>query len=388
MTTTRPTRRLPSLSRTIALGALAALVGACATRTPAPIVDRTTTAPALPAPSPAPIVAAPSAPSATPAPLPAPAAAPPPTYVVKRGDTLRQIANEVGVETRDLAAWNNIENVNVIRVGQALRLTPPGSEAAAAAVPPPPGTTITPLRAVPPVAAGETRVAAAPGVSAAPSPPTPAVAAPPSRASDGQLRSGPKAVKEPWSEQAVREVARTGGGLDALVAKAEPRATAPSPPAAAAAPPPSPAATPPLFGNPPATVAPAPAPSPGDDEGLDWVWPAKGKLVAQFAESASLKGIDIAGSAGDAVVASAPGRVVYAGSGLRGYGKLVIIKHNSTYLTAYAHNNNILVKEGQAVTRGQKIAEMGSSDTDRVKLHFEIRRLGKPMDPLRFLPPA
>jgi len=322
------------------------------------------------------------APSATPAPLPVPAA-PPPTYVVKRGATLRQIANEVGVETRDLAAWNNIENVNVIRVGQALRLTPPGSESAATATPPSPGTTVTPLRAASPVANGEARVAAAPGVSV---PPPPAAAAPPARASDGQLRSGPKAVKEPWSEQAVREVARTGGGLDALVAKAEPRAATPSTPAATAAPPP--AATPPLFGNPPSTAAPAPAPSPGDDEGLDWVWPAKGKLVAQFAESASLKGIDIAGSAGDAVLASAPGRVVYAGSGLRGYGKLVIIKHNATYLTAYAHNKDLLVKEGQSVTRGQKIAEMGSSDTDRVKLHFEIRRLGKPMDPLRFLPPA
>ena len=113
-----------------------------------------------------------------------------------------------------------------------------------------------------------------------------------------------------------------------------------------------------------------------------------GKLVAPFSENASLKGIDIAGNAGDAVLASAPGRVVYAGSGLRGYGKLVIIKHNATYLTAYAHNKDIQVKEGQSVTRGQKIAEMGSTDTDRVKLHFEIRRLGKPMDPLRFLPPA
>jgi lipoprotein NlpD len=198
------------------------------------------------------------------------------------------------------------------------------------------------------------------------------------------VRSGPKAVKEPYSENAVREVGRTGGGLDALIAKTEPRATTPA--TASATPAPSAAATPPLFGNPPSPAA--PAPSPGDDEGLDWVWPAKGKLVAQFSESASLKGIDIAGAAGDAIVASAPGRVVYAGSGLRGYGKLVIIKHNATYLTAYAHNKDLLVKEGQSVTRGQKIAEMGSSDTDRVKLHFEIRRLGKPMDPLRFLPPA
>jgi lipoprotein NlpD len=209
------------------------------------------------------------------------------------------------------------------------------------------------------------------------------------RAGDALLRTGPKAVKEPWSEQAVREIARTGGGLDAQVAKAEPRAATP-PASAVNAAPPAEKAAPPMFGNPPgsATPPPAPAPSPGDDEGLDGVWPAKGKLVAPFSENASLKGIDIAGSAGDAVLASAPGKVVYAGSGLRGYGKLVIIKHNATYLTAYAHNKDILVKEGQAVTRGQKIAEMGSTDTDRVKLHFEIRRLGKPMDPLRFLPPA
>jgi lipoprotein NlpD len=88
------------------------------------------------------------------------------------------------------------------------------------------------------------------------------------------------------------------------------------------------------------------------------------------------------------VLASAPGRVVYAGSGLRGYGKLVIIKHNNTFLSAYAHNRDIVVKEGQQVTRGEKIAEMGSTDADQVKLHFEIRRLGRPMDPLKFLPPA
>ena len=108
-----------------------------------------------------------------------------------------------------------------------------------------------------------------------------------------------------------------------------------------------------------------PDPRPGDDEGLDWVWPAKGKLVAAVLRDRDLKGIDIAGARGDPVLASAPGRVVYAGTGLRGYGKLVIVKHNTTYLTAYAHNREILVKEGQNVTRGQKIAEMGSTDADR-----------------------
>ena len=116
--------------------------------------------------------------------------------------------------------------------------------------------------------------------------------------------------------------------------------------------------------------------------------PPKSRVVAGFSETANLKGIDIAGKEGEAVVASAPGKVVYAGSGLRGYGKLIIIKHNKTYLSAYAHNKEILVKEGEQVKKGQKIAEMGSSDADSVKLHFEIRRLGKPMDPARYLPPA
>ncbi len=118
------------------------------------------------------------------------------------------------------------------------------------------------------------------------------------------------------------------------------------------------------------------------------MWPAKGKVVGTFSETANLKGIDIAGSAGQPVLASAGGTVVYAGTGLRGYGKLIIVKHNKTYLSAYAHNREILVKEGQEVTKGQKIAEMGNTDATEVKLHFEIRRLGKPMDPARYLPPA
>ena len=126
----------------------------------------------------------------------------------------------------------------------------------------------------------------------------------------------------------------------------------------------------------------------GDGDQLDWAWPAKGKIVTAFSETANLKGIDIAGTAGEPVRASAAGRVVYAGNGLRGYGKLIIIKHNATYLSAYAHNRDILVKEGQQVTRGQKIAEMGNTDADQVKLHFEIRRHGKPMDPTKYLPPA
>ncbi|MDO8413622.1 MAG: peptidoglycan DD-metalloendopeptidase family protein, partial [Gallionellaceae bacterium] len=123
-----------------------------------------------------------------------------------------------------------------------------------------------------------------------------------------------------------------------------------------------------------------------DDTMPDWGLPAIGKLVGEFSESANRKGIDIAGKRGQAVMASAPGKIVYSGSGLRGYGKLIIIKHNKTYLSAYAHNDQVLVKEGQSVSKGQKIAEMGSTDTDQVKLHFEIRKLGKPVDPEKLLP--
>ena len=125
-----------------------------------------------------------------------------------------------------------------------------------------------------------------------------------------------------------------------------------------------------------------------DDDRLDWTWPTSGRIVTGFSETSNLKGIDIAGKPGQPVVASAAGKVVYAGSGLRGYGKLIIVKHNNTFLSAYAHNREILVKEGQQVTRGQKIGELGDSDADQPKLHFEIRRLGKPVDPAKYLPPA
>lgn len=122
-----------------------------------------------------------------------------------------------------------------------------------------------------------------------------------------------------------------------------------------------------------------------NDEGLAFAWPHPGPVLAGFDEAKN-KGLDFAGKAGDPVLAAADGKVVYAGSGLRGYGNLVIIKHNNTFLTAYAHNQVLLVKEDQAVTKGQRIAEMGSSDADRVKLHFEIRRQGKPVDPAKLLP--
>ncbi len=132
-------------------------------------------------------------------------------------------------------------------------------------------------------------------------------------------------------------------------------------------------------------AAPPPAAREGDDD-VNWAWPAAGALIAPFDEG-KVKGLVIGGKAGDPVLAAADGRVVYAGSGLRGYGNLIILKHNSTYLSAYAHNQTLLVREDQAVKRGQKIAEMGSTDADGVKLHFEIRKQGKPVDPAKLLPP-
>jgi lipoprotein NlpD len=157
---------------------------------------------------------------------------------------------------------------------------------------------------------------------------------------------------------------------------AAPAASAPAS-APAAVPTPAPA---------PVAVAPLPPASSAGDDDVAWIWPTNGAVIAGFDEAKN-KGLDIAGKLGDPVLAAGDGRVVYAGAGLRGYGNLVILKHNNTYLTAYAHNQTLLVKEDQTVRKGQKIAEMGQSDSDRVKLHFEIRRQGKPVDPARYLSP-
>ena len=147
----------------------------------------------------------------------------------------------------------------------------------------------------------------------------------------------------------------------------------------------APATTPAASAASAASSAAAPAAAAGGDDDVAWAWPAAGGVLAGFDEQRN-KGLDIGGKAGDPVYAAADGRVAYAGSGLRGFGNLVIIKHNATYLTAYAHNQTLLVKEDQVVRKGQKIAEMGSSDADQVKLHFEVRKQGKPIDPARLLP--
>ena len=151
-------------------------------------------------------------------------------------------------------------------------------------------------------------------------------------------------------------------------------------------------ATAPTVASPSAATASAPvAPAPSSaaapvtaEEAVSFQWPARGNLISGFDEAKN-KGLDIGGKVGDPVMAAADGRVVYAGAGLRGYGNLIILKHNNTYLTAYAHNQTLLVKEDQVIKRGQKIAEMGNSDADQVKLHFEIRRQGKPVDPAKYL---
>jgi lipoprotein NlpD len=334
-----------------AVALLAVVLVACASRTRAPVEDRT----ALPASPSASAPAAASAPAS-----PAEAESRGPTYTVKRGDTLYQIALDHGLDYKELAAWNNLENPNKILTGQLLRVTAPGDATAVAA-----GVTTAPLKVAPAVT--ETR----PGTGAPGAPPPASTSSPPATRNADNYKSSPKAFKEPYSEQALRDVARAAQAQPDVVATPAPSSTAKSEPPRSVS-----------------TTAAAPTPTAelDDEDKLDWVWPAKGKVVVGFSETANLKGIDIAGAAGEPVIASAAGKVVYVGNGLRGYGKLVIVKHNKTWLSAYAHNREILVKEGQQVVRGQKIAEMGNTDADQVKLHFEIRRLGKPVDPARYLP--
>jgi len=170
------------------------------------------------------------------------------------------------------------------------------------------------------------------------------------------------------------------------VTPVNPASTRPLDAPAAAPSSPPPAATDSGTGPGPVASIPETKPAPAAPAGGDWIWPASGKVVDKFDEKRN-KGISISGKEGDPVVASADGTVVYSGSGLRGYGNLVILKHNDDFISAYAHNKQILVKQGQAVKRGQRIAEVGKTDATEPKLHFEIRRMGKPVDPLAYLPP-
>ena len=230
-------------------------------------------------------------------------------YTVKPGDTLIRIGLDTGQNFRDIVRWNNLENSNLIEVGQVLRIVAPLTNNSLVVTRPVISGMATTTTAVAPLRPASAASASAPATAAA-------------------------------------------------------SAAASSPAPVAAAGNPQPAAT---------------------EDDIAWIWPAQGRLIAGFDEIKN-KGFDIDGKAGDPIVAAGDGRVVYAGAGLRGYGNLIIVKHNNTFLTAYAHNQTLLVKEDQAVKKGQKIAEMGNSDADRVKLHFEIRRQGKPVDPARYLP--
>ncbi|MYN44485.1 peptidoglycan DD-metalloendopeptidase family protein [Pseudoduganella sp. FT93W] len=256
-------------------------------------------------------------------------------YTVKKGDTLIRIALEFGQNYRDLVSWNNLSNPNDIKVDQVLRVLPPEAAPAGSGVQ------------------------------------TGAITMPPADKPVPVVRkSEPRGDKKAYSESALAELQRPDG------AKADKPGSKAGAAAGAAA-----------VAETVVTVpAPAPAPAPAvEEEKLSWMWPADGKVIATFDEGKN-KGVDIAGKAGQPVVAAGAGKVMYAGSGIRGYGNLVIVKHSNSLLSAYAHNRSIVVKEGNTVTKGQQIAEMGDSDTDTVKLHFEIRQQGKPVDPSRFLP--
>jgi lipoprotein NlpD len=175
------------------------------------------------------------------------------------------------------------------------------------------------------------------------------------------------------------------GAVSRPVAASKASAT-PLPPAAK----PAQAASAPAAATSPAAPTSGPAvvatPTTVVEDDVSFIWPVRGDIVATFDEAKNRKGLDIGGVAGTPILAAAEGKVVYAGSGLRGYGNLIIVKHSATYLTAYAHNQTLLVKEEQTVKQGQKIAEMGNSDADQVKLHFEVRKMGKPVDPAKYLP--
>jgi lipoprotein NlpD len=249
-------------------------------------------------------------------------------YTIRKGDTLHQIALDFGQNYRDLVAWNNLANANDIKVGQQLRVVPPEGQPQTGSVSTSSGVEVRPLTQ------------------------------PPAAANTASNKTAPRGDKRPYSESALAELQKQEGGAHAPTQKGESK-----------------------------TGEKGPESTPGagsEDDNISWMWPAEGKIVAGFSDGK--KGIDIAGKMGEPVVAAGAGKVLYAGSGIRGYGNLVIVKHSNNLLSAYAHNKVIFVKEDQTVTKGQKIAEMGNSDSDTVKLHFEIRQQGKPVDPTKFLP--
>jgi lipoprotein NlpD len=321
--------------RLLLLAMSAGLVAACATspRTAAPVVERTSVVKTGE-------VSKQVAGTAKPASRSAESHA---YYTVKKGDTLLHIALDVGQNYRDLVTWNNLANPNDIKVDQVLRVQSPEANA---------GSGVAQTGSVAITSGVDVRPLSTPSVPAAVT-------------VTAINKSSPRGDKRPYSEAALAELQKPDTGMVvAVTAKIE---------------------TPKMPDAKISDGKPSDLPAVGaDEEMVGWMWPADGKIVATFDDGK--KGIDIAGKVGQQVLAAGAGKVMYAGSGIRGYGNLVIVKHTNTLLSAYAHNKTILVKEGQSVSKGQKIAEMGNSDTDAVKLHFEIRQQGKPVDPSKFLP--
>ena len=327
--------------------ALALGLAACASTGPAPVEDRSLNAP-------------PAEPVERSRAAPTPAARES-TYKVQRGDTLYSIAFRHGLDYRELAGWNGVAAPYTILIGQELRLAAPSSRAPARSV----ASRTSPTA---PVTSTASSTAPPAGASPSPSPSTRPAANVPKPAPFEDVANTPAApppAPMPASPPPQTPIAAT---------PSTPVVTAPSSPKAAEPPPPAP----------PPTATPQTSNVAGE---IAWRWPADGQVVGTFVGGDQTKqGIDVAGKAGDPVRAAAAGSVVYSGNGLIGYGELIIVKHSPGFLSAYGHNRKRLVKEGDKVSAGQVIAEMGSSSASRDSLHFEIRKNGKPANPLDYLP--
>jgi lipoprotein NlpD len=320
------------------------------------------------------------------------------SYRVVRGDTLYAIAFKRGLDYRDVASWNGIAPPYTILVGQELRLTPsPGGSRTAVAVAPASSSASPISNSVVSSGTKSTTVGAA------------TVAASTAAANKGSMfedvpsQFSPPARVDAEAAPAVAAAAQNKSPVapaaSSAAAETERSATTPKPAAATASPavveaPPAAAPAPIVASRPTTPPAAEPAPvKPANDSatasvnGVAWRWPSSGKMLGGFVGGDQTKqGIDIGGNAGDAVNAAADGEVVYSGNGLIGYGELIIVKHSASFLSAYGHNRKRLVQEGEKVRAGQQIAEMGSSASSRDELHFEIRKNGKPVNPLEFLP--
>nr|WP_235186571.1 peptidoglycan DD-metalloendopeptidase family protein [Dyella japonica] len=296
------------------------------------------------------VVVEPAANSAGGVVAPAARSAPGGAYKVVKGDTLYSIAFRNRVDVRDLASWNHIDSPYTIWPGQELKLAPASGGKPSATV------------------AQHT----VPVIATAAKPPAPAHAAPDAQPAPTAAGSNPAA-------EVAAEVAAASAPAHAST-QAPASVTTPVVPVAGA-----PAAT---ASNTPPPAPPTPAAAGGtrSNGGVTWRWPAEGTLIKRFQSGDAIPGIEIGGKSGDAVRAAADGVVVYSGNGLVGYGELIIVKHNDSYLSAYGHNSKRLVKEGQRVTAGQQIAEMGSTGASRDELQFQIRKDGNPVDPMGYLP--